>query len=47
MSNLRRVLRGGSWNEYQVNGRAAYRYSGSPGSRYIFFGFRLTGVEDE
>ena len=44
---FRVVLRGVSWSHRQVNGRAAFRYSNIPGSRYDAIGFRLVGVEDE
>ena len=47
MSNLRRVLRGGSWGRNLDCCRAAYRRSGYPGNRFAIIGFRLVGVEDE
>ena len=37
----RRVVRGGSWNDYQGSARAAYRNSYAPDSRFYLLGFRL------
>jgi sulfatase modifying factor 1 len=39
-----RVLRGGSWNDDARGCRSAYRYSGYPGYRFSFVGFRLVFV---
>jgi formylglycine-generating enzyme required for sulfatase activity len=36
-----RVLRGGSWFDYQVNARAAVRISLNPNDRISFVGFRV------
>jgi len=36
-----RVLRGGSWYNYQVYARAVYRHSNLPSYRYDNFGFRV------
>ena len=40
----RRVLRGGSFFNYPVNCRSAYRSNGSPGYRYGYIGFRVVFV---
>lgn len=40
-SGHRRVLRGGSWNNYQRNARAAYRSDLTPDARSFFVGFRV------
>jgi formylglycine-generating enzyme required for sulfatase activity len=37
----RRVLRGGSWNNYVQVVRSAFRGNGSPGNRIHIYGFRL------
>ena len=47
MDSLRRVLRGGSWNDPLDFCRAAYRYGNDPDFRFGLIGFRLVGVEDE
>ena len=47
MDRLRRVLRGGSWRNYQDHCRAVYRSRVNHNSRYVSIGFRLVGVEDE
>lgn len=39
--DVRRVLRGGSWDDSDSRARAVYRLSNSPGSRYFYSGFRL------
>jgi formylglycine-generating enzyme required for sulfatase activity len=36
-----RVLRGGSWNNYAENCRAAYRGKNAPGYRGLYLGFRV------
>jgi formylglycine-generating enzyme required for sulfatase activity len=38
---IRNVLRGGSWFDYPVNCRSAYRCQGNPARKYEFFGFRV------
>jgi len=37
----RRVARGGSWNNNQINARAAYRNNNLPGNRNNNVGFRV------
>lgn len=37
-----RVYRGGSWYDYVVYCRSAYRYDDAPGDRYDDLGFRLS-----
>ncbi len=39
-SGTTRVLRGGSWNNNDINCRVAYRYADFPINKYIIFGFR-------
>ena len=40
-TNVRRVVRGGSWYDDQLNARAAVRFIGHPIVRYFFYGFRV------
>lgn len=40
-TGVRRTLRGGSWFDFQLNARAAYRQSHWPASRAIYIGFRV------
>jgi formylglycine-generating enzyme required for sulfatase activity len=40
-SGSRRVVRGGSWIEGGTGLRSALRYTGTPGSRTSYFGFRV------
>lgn len=40
-----KIIRGGSWYDYNYNCRCAYRYYYSPETRYNFIGFRI--VMDE
>jgi len=42
--NCSRVRRGGSWNDYPWNMRAAYRGAGDPGDRDSINGFRVARV---
>ncbi len=37
----RRVLRGGSWYDYQASLRSAFRFGGTPGNRIDYLGLRL------
>ena len=39
-----RVLRGGSWTDYEQFCRSAYRFAYPPGYRNDFIGFRLVFV---
>jgi len=40
-SGSSRVLRGGSWRDFSVYCRSAYRHGGAPDSRLNFLGFRV------
>ena len=40
-SSSRRVNRGGSWDDFAMGCRSAYRYSGDPAGGYDGIGFRL------
>jgi len=40
-AGARRVFRGGSWSDYGMSARSAYRYHLPPDFRYNFLGFRL------
>ena len=44
-SGSKRVMRGGSWADWPVLCRSAYRFRGSPGYRREFLGFRLLRTE--
>ena len=41
---VRRVLRGGSWDFFQDGARASFRFVFDPGSRFNFIGFRVVCV---
>ncbi|MBK6796335.1 MAG: SUMF1/EgtB/PvdO family nonheme iron enzyme [Acidobacteria bacterium] len=43
-TEVRRVLRGGSWDNSQDFARAVYRYNDNPLVRYYRLGFRVVGV---
>ncbi len=39
-----RVLRGGAWDDFQMDARAVYRYDNPPGDRNVITGFRVVVV---
>jgi formylglycine-generating enzyme required for sulfatase activity len=40
-----RVLRGGSWHDFDINCRSACRYKFDPGDRSSRIGFRVAAVQ--